>query len=126
MTGRSMDTNGLAPKRPRLEWKIRTPTTGQETPVRGGIETLQEMAASGKLLAEHYVYNPILEKWLYARDLAELKSSFRAPQAMSAKNFGAALVFLALPLYFVTGGIAAGVLAGIGILVFAVAATQGK
>jgi len=110
-------------KQARPEWKVRK-ADGQETPVRGGVEALQEMAASGKLLAEHYVYNPVLEKWLYARDLAELKSSFRAPQAMSVKNFGAALVFLALPLWFVTGVVPAAILAGVGILIFAVGSTQ--
>ena len=72
--------------------------------VQTSVSNLKGMVELGTLLPESYVYNPILEKWLYARDTAELGPLFAsADRAKSAKGINSAgLIFgilglLALP-----------------------------
>jgi hypothetical protein len=55
------------------EWKIRR---GEDEFSAPDAATLQQWAASGNLAASDYVLNPILQQWMYARDLAELAGVF--------------------------------------------------
>lgn len=55
------------------EWRLRR--GDQEFPLRDN-EMLKEWAASGRVNPDDYVYNPLLEKWMYACDLAELQEHF--------------------------------------------------
>ena len=41
---------------------------------------LRRMLEQGKLGEADYVFNPVLEKWLYARDVAELRRSEAPPR----------------------------------------------
>lgn len=52
------------------EWRVRR--GNEEWPTKG-IEELQDWAKSGNVRPEDYVWNPILQKWLYAKDVAELE-----------------------------------------------------
>lgn len=85
---------------PESPWLVKQDGNDVETTIRN----LKGMVELGTLLPESYVYNPILEKWLYARDTAELGPLFAsADRAKSAKGInGAGLIFgilglLALP-----------------------------
>jgi hypothetical protein len=51
------------------EWKLKRGE--QEWPIRDA-EMLREWASSGRLNPDDYVFNPVLAKWVYARDVAEL------------------------------------------------------
>jgi hypothetical protein len=44
------------------------------------IDELRAWALAGRIQSGHYVYNPTLEKWLYARDVEELKPVMNAAQ----------------------------------------------
>jgi len=41
-----------------------------------GLDRLREYARSGRVVASDYVFNPVLERWMYARDMAELQGEF--------------------------------------------------
>lgn len=51
---------------------------GDERVEVDGIDALRELAASGRLRPEHYVFNPDTEQWSYARELEPLRASFAA------------------------------------------------
>jgi hypothetical protein len=42
---------------------------------------LREHARQGKVGRSDYVFNPILEKWMYAADVLELREAFTTPSA---------------------------------------------
>lgn len=42
------------------------------------LERLREYARAGRVVDSDYVYNPVLERWMYARDMAELQGEFGA------------------------------------------------
>jgi hypothetical protein len=48
------------------------------------IPTPKQWAAEGKVGADDYIYNPVLQKWLYAKDTAEIASAFTAVAARQA------------------------------------------
>lgn len=56
------------------------------------IDELRSWAREGKVLSSHYVFNPTLEKWLYAREVEELKgliggSAHRGSHACTSCGF---------------------------------------
>ena len=53
-----------------MEWTIRIDETEYKAP---SIETLREWYGQGRLKPEHYVFHPVLGKWMYAKDLEELR-----------------------------------------------------
>jgi hypothetical protein len=59
-------------------WKIRR---GDEETEIASTDELRAMVRSGHLRKDQYVFNPVLNQWLYARDVAELSDSFRAGSA---------------------------------------------
>jgi hypothetical protein len=59
-------------------YKIRR---GEEEFTTAGLEELRAFVRSGRVLESDYVFNPMLEKWMYARELAELADAFKAPRA---------------------------------------------
>lgn len=63
------------------DWKIRRGDS--EWPAES-IAILQEWAKSGRLNGSDYIFNPILEKWMYAADVLELRSSL--PQAPNTRD----------------------------------------
>jgi hypothetical protein len=54
-------------------WKVKR---GNQEWTLAGPDELRAHAASGQLLPDDYVYNPILERWMYARELAETEAIF--------------------------------------------------
>lgn len=56
-----------------MQWKVKI---GQEEYTADSIETLESWVRMGRVRPEHYVYHPILERWLYAREVEELKPAF--------------------------------------------------
>ena len=52
------------------QWKVRI--GDEEFPVES-LDRLREAVATGDLKPEHYVWNPTLGRWLYARDVEELR-----------------------------------------------------
>lgn len=60
----------------------------QEFQVRGGIARLQEAARLGRVVPSDYVYNPVLERWMYARDMAELQGQLGAVAAQKESKQG--------------------------------------
>lgn len=57
------------------EWKMKRGDT--EYPATSLAE-LRQWALKGNLVGSDYVFNPTLSKWMYARELEELKASFPA------------------------------------------------
>lgn len=55
------------------EWRIRI--EDNEYPAEG-VQQLRAWVHERRLMPSHYVYNPILACWIYAKDLEELKDSF--------------------------------------------------
>jgi hypothetical protein len=58
-------------------WRLRNDSG--ESPV-SGVAALCDLVREGKLKASDYVYNPTLDKWMYAADVLELRGAF-APAA---------------------------------------------
>ena len=56
-----------------MEWKVRK---GDEVFTCADISTLKRWAEEGRIQQEDYVFNPVLEQWLYARDVAEVQGCF--------------------------------------------------
>lgn len=48
----------------------------QEFPV-SGVEELRNLFINGKIKASDYVYHPVLDKWLYVNEMAELEDLIR-------------------------------------------------
>jgi predicted RNA-binding Zn-ribbon protein involved in translation (DUF1610 family) len=58
-----------------MEWKVKI---GDEEFTAGSTEKLQEWYADRRLKPDSYVFHPLLEKWVYASEVQELKSVVRA------------------------------------------------
>jgi len=56
-----------------MEWKIKR---GSEEFACDSVDTLKQWASQGRICREDYVFNPVLNQWLYARDAAELQPCF--------------------------------------------------
>jgi hypothetical protein len=78
-----------------MEWKIKKGPDEFPCP---DIPTLKQWAAEGRILKEDYVFNPVLQQWLYARDVAEIQSNFikvkNQSQAQDLKKVAVALAIL--------------------------------
>jgi hypothetical protein len=59
------------------EWKLRR--NDQEYPV-GNVEMLRSWTLQGNVAESDYVYNPVLQRWMYARELAEIADIFHNRQ----------------------------------------------
>ena len=64
------------------QWKVRR--GNDEFPV-DGVETLKQWANLGRIAESDYIYNPILGRWMYARELAEIAGYFQRKEEV-AKN----------------------------------------
>ena len=53
------------------EWKIRV---GDVVVKAASIAELREWVREKRLLPENYVFHPVLERWMYVKDLEELKA----------------------------------------------------
>jgi hypothetical protein len=82
------------------EWKLRRDE--REWPVKDAAE-LQQWANTGHVSPSDYIYNPTLEKWMYAREIAEL--SLPPDRRASSTGCSAAVACILL-------GVAAAVWAG--------------
>lgn len=66
-----------SPPSDRAGWQARI---GEER-LDFSLEDLRSLAGEGKLRPEHYVYHPIIQRWMYAREVAELRDAFVAREA---------------------------------------------
>ncbi|HEX7706502.1 MAG TPA: hypothetical protein VF701_08600 [Thermoanaerobaculia bacterium] len=60
------------------EWKIRREDAEFAAP---DVATLQKWAAQGRVRPIDYVHNPMLNQWMYAKDVQELRATFAARNA---------------------------------------------
>lgn len=58
-----------------VPFKLRRGETDFDVP---NLATLVEWARAGRVAPTDYVYNPTLERWVYAREMGELEGEFRA------------------------------------------------
>jgi hypothetical protein len=63
------------------EWRIKR---GEEEFIAPDTVTLQEWAKSQRVRPDDYVFNPTLQRWMYARDAAELQPIFTSEQSRGA------------------------------------------
>lgn len=54
------------------EWRVRRGDS--EWPVES-VAMLQELARSGRVINSDYIFNPILQKWMYAQEVLELQAA---------------------------------------------------
>ena len=87
------------------EWKLRRGE--QEWPVKDVAE-LQEWANAGRLVSSDYVYNPTLEKWMYASEVAEIAPSFQQQESsrLNQASFGVGCLGLLVCFLFWPAGVA--------------------
>lgn len=94
------------------DWKLRRGDS--EWPIES-IAMLQEWATSGRVTGSDYVFNPILEKWMYAEEVIELRALIantghsRKPSSAQVATSGAAVprkTPLAIGIIIVVVGIA--------------------
>lgn len=105
------------------EWKIRR---GEQEFTAPDTATLQQWAASGRVVGSDYVLNPTLQRWMYASEVAELSVAVQPPRGKSAAR-GACGLAIALFLFAVMLGMfgmgeSFAVLLGAGAFVFAIVA----
>jgi len=58
-----------------MEWRVRVGEGEYTAPTT---EVLLEWFQSGRVRGEHYVFHPLLAKWMYANEVQELRSAFPA------------------------------------------------
>jgi hypothetical protein len=56
-----------------MTWKLKR---GSEEIVIDSVATLKQWAAEGRIQREDYLYNPVLEQWLYAKETVEIQNLF--------------------------------------------------
>lgn len=71
-----------------MEWIVKIGETEYKT---NSIDELCQWYRTGRVRPEHYVFNPILQRWLYAREVEELRGATGAqgsytPPAATAKS----------------------------------------
>lgn len=62
------------------EWKLRR--GNDEWPV-GDVAMLRQWTEAGKVSPSDYVFNPILQKWVYANEVAEINEIFAGRKTKS-------------------------------------------
>jgi hypothetical protein len=94
-----------------MEWKIKR---GDQEFTCGSADTLRQWAGDGRIQREDYVFNPVMEKWLYAKDTAEIQTCFSkketAKQASRLNGLGLAfgitgIVISMVPMLMPLGGL---------------------
>ena len=60
------------------EWQIKR---GESQFAAPDLETLEAWARTGNVVQTDYVFNPILQQWMYAKDLGELQAVFGKPES---------------------------------------------
>lgn len=72
-----------------MDWVVKT---DRSEVTLESLEQLEDWYRQGKIKNQHYVYHPVLAKWMYVRDLEELKDlmapaaeSFSAPATASPR-----------------------------------------
>jgi hypothetical protein len=82
------------------DWQIKR---GEQVFLAPDIATLQQWTQEGRVLPGDYVFNPILQRWMYASELAELRAAWHGNTTSSAKARGcaAAIALGLLALMFV-------------------------
>ena len=72
-----------------MTWKVKRGEREFECP---DTTTLKRLASEGSIAVDDYVFNPVLNQWLYARDVAEIQGVFgkaaKTEKAKTAKNAG--------------------------------------
>ena len=53
-----------------MDWKLKQGS--QETAI-DGVATLKRWTTEGRIQRDDYVFNPVLGKWLYAKDTVEIQ-----------------------------------------------------
>lgn len=97
-------------------WKVRL---GEEELSVDGVAELQEWARTGRISATDYVYNPVLGRWMYATEAAEIADLVGLPRKqqeaanLNRASLGLGCLGLLLLVAFPPAGIV--------VLVFAVA-----
>jgi len=56
-----------------MDWKLKR---GAEETAVDSVATLKQWAREGRIQRDDYVFNPVLEKWLYAKDTVEIQEPF--------------------------------------------------
>jgi hypothetical protein len=91
-----------------MEWRLKQGS--QETAINS-VATLKQWAAEGRIQRDDYVFNPILEKWLYAKDTVEIQELFSAKEkGKEARRLNG------LGLSFGIGGLLLGLVPGLAIV----------
>jgi hypothetical protein len=62
------------------DWKVRRDKEEWPAP---DAAMIRQWAELGKVLPSDYVYNPVLDKWMYAREVAEISGVFESKKARS-------------------------------------------
>ena len=65
------------------EWQIKR---GESQFAAPDLETLQAWARSGNIVQTDYVFNPVLQQWMYAKDLGELQAVFGSHKIQAEKD----------------------------------------
>jgi hypothetical protein len=60
-----------------MNWKHRRDS--QETTI-DSVATLKQWATEGRIQRDDYVFNPVLEQWLYAKDTVEIQGLFNTKE----------------------------------------------
>lgn len=104
------------------EWKIKR---GDSEFTAENDEALQLWAKEGRLVESDYVFNPTLQKWMYARETAELAGAFSLKAQRGNKNVGCSLgvLGLLLCLFFWPIGV---IVAAAGVIIYGIAESKEK
>jgi hypothetical protein len=103
------------------EWKLKR--GNEEWPIADA-EMLKQWATDGRVNADDYVFNPILEKWMYARDAVELAGVFEAKTQSVNRKTGCSVSILGALLCLLFWPLGVIVLA-IGLVMWGVAEAKG-
>jgi hypothetical protein len=102
-----------------MTWKVKR---GQDEYPCPDTPTLKQWASQGLIAVDDYIFNPVLNQWLYARDVAEIQGVFgkqvKAEKAKTAQN--AAIGFAIVGVLFLLIAPPLGVLCFIAAVVSAV------
>lgn len=106
-----------------MTWKVKIGNTEHDA---ADAATLQRWISEGRVKPEHYVYNPTLARWQYAREVGELEAAFTAlkpkPQSGCLLSFALAMVGLMLVFWSVNFESTLIMLFGMAFIVFSVLA----
>ena len=90
------------------EWKLRR--GADEYPV-GTVATLNDWTNAGRIAPTDYIFNPVLERWMYAIEVAEIASYFAVQKSRASNenlnrmSWGLGLLGLLLLILFWPAGV---------------------